>query len=98
MPEIQTVDPAVSRAKFDRQIGWFQTQAGVYRAQGCFLIERSFPTAFFIFAPPKIKPQIIGAAVEIDFSNYDLPTSVGGFRRPLYAPADCPEGFTAKDA
>ncbi|MER9508202.1 putative metal-binding protein [Mesorhizobium sp. M0579] len=77
MPELQTVDPEVSRAKFGRQIGWFQTQAGIYRAQGCFLIEASFPTAFFIFVPPKIKPQIIGAAVEIDFSNYDLrPPSV----------------------
>ncbi|MER8824503.1 hypothetical protein NKH70_33160 [Mesorhizobium sp. M0991] len=77
MPEPQNVDPEVSRAKFDREIGWFRSQAGVYRAQGCFLIEASFPTAFFIFATPKLKPSVIGAAVEIDFSNYDLrPLSV----------------------
>lgn len=92
MPEPQTVDPEVSRAKFDREIGWFLGQAGVYRAQGCFLIEASFPTAFFILAPPKIKPQLIGASVEIDFSNYDLrPPSVvfvDPFRRQPIARKD----------
>ncbi|PBB29678.1 hypothetical protein CK218_15685 [Mesorhizobium sp. WSM3879] len=77
MPELQTVDPEVSRAKFDREMGRFRPYADAYRAQGCFLIEASFPSAFFIFAPPKIKPQMIGAAVEIDFSNFDLrPPSV----------------------
>ncbi|MER9353732.1 hypothetical protein NKI61_10580 [Mesorhizobium sp. M0514] len=77
MPELQTADPEVSRAKFDRQIGWFRPYADAYRAQGCFLIEASFPSAFFIFASPKLKPRVIGAAIEIDFTNYDLrPPSV----------------------
>ncbi|WP_318528733.1 putative metal-binding protein [Mesorhizobium sp. YC-39] len=54
MPEPQTVDPKVSRAKFDREIGRFRPYADAYRAQGCFLIEASFPSAFFIFASPKL--------------------------------------------
>ncbi|TCN17984.1 putative metal-binding protein [Sinorhizobium americanum] len=77
MPELQTVDPEVSRAKFDREIGRFRPYADAYRTQGCFLIEASFPTAFFIFASPKVKPRVIGTAIEIDFTNYDLrPLSV----------------------
>ncbi|NRP75874.1 hypothetical protein ILFOPFJJ_06797 [Ensifer psoraleae] len=77
MPELQTVDPEVSRAKFDREISRFRAYADAYRTQGCFLIEASFPSAFFIFATPKVKPRVIGAAIEIDFTNYDLrPLSV----------------------
>lgn len=77
MAEPQSVDPEVSRAKFDREIGRFRAHVSFYRAQGCFLTEACFPTAFFIFATPKLKPRVIGAAVEIDFSNYDLrPPSV----------------------
>ncbi|WP_026616818.1 putative metal-binding protein [Ensifer aridi] len=77
MPELQTVDPEVSRAKFDREISRFRPYADAYRMQGCFLIEESFPSAFFIFASPKVKPRVIGAAIEIDFTNYDLrPPSV----------------------
>ncbi|WP_037427479.1 MULTISPECIES: putative metal-binding protein [Sinorhizobium] len=77
MPELQTVDPEVSRAKFDREISRFRPYADAYRAQGCFLIDASFPSAFFIFVSPKVKPRVIGAAIEIDFTNYDLrPPSV----------------------
>jgi len=77
VPELQTVDPKVSRAKFDREISRFRAYADAYRMQGCFLIEESFPSAFFIFASPKVKPRVIGAAIEIDFTNYDLrPLSV----------------------
>ncbi|MBB4188944.1 MULTISPECIES: putative metal-binding protein [Sinorhizobium] len=77
MPELQTVDPEVSRAKFDREISRFRPYTDAYRAQGCFLIDASFPSAFFIFASPKLKPRVIGAAIEIDFTNYDLrPPSV----------------------
>ncbi|MDX8541546.1 putative metal-binding protein [Mesorhizobium abyssinicae] len=72
MAETQAVDPEVSQAKFDREIGRFRAQVNFYRAQGCFLTEATFPSAFFIFATPKLKPRVIGAAVEIDFSNYDL--------------------------
>ncbi|MGX9182207.1 putative metal-binding protein [Mesorhizobium sp. BHbdii] len=72
MADPQSVDPDVSRAKFDREIDWFRAQVGFYRTHGCFLGEACFPTAFFIFATPKLKPPVIGAAVEIDFSNYDL--------------------------
>ncbi|CDX14887.1 conserved hypothetical protein [Mesorhizobium sp. ORS 3324] len=72
MPELQSTDPDVSRAKFDREIGWFRDQADAYRAQGCFLIEASFPKAFLIFATPKLRLRIIGASMEVDFTNYDL--------------------------
>ncbi|EPE93981.1 hypothetical protein RGCCGE502_34386 (plasmid) [Rhizobium grahamii CCGE 502] len=77
VPELQTVEPEVSRAKFDREIGRFRPYADAYRTQGCFLVEASFPIAFFIFASPKLKPRVIGAAIEIDFTNFDLrPLSV----------------------
>lgn len=77
MPKPQSVDPEVSRAKFDREIGRFRPYADVYRAQGCFLIEATFPRAFFIFASPKLKPRVVSAASEVDFTDYDLrPPSV----------------------
>ncbi|OHV60517.1 hypothetical protein LCM4577_16520 [Mesorhizobium sp. LCM 4577] len=77
MPDIQSADPEVSRAKFDREISWFREQADAYRTQGCFLIEASFPKAFILFATPKLKPRVIGASIEVDFTNYDLrPLSV----------------------
>ena len=77
MPEIQTVDPEVSRAKFAREIERHRALEATYRARGCFLLDADFPQAFVLFATTKLKPPVIPGAVVVDFTNYDLrPPSV----------------------
>jgi len=73
----QVVDPAVSRAKFDREIADYRKMEATYRKRGWFLLDAEFPEIFVAFAATKIRPSPIVAAVVLDFSNYDLqPPSV----------------------
>lgn len=74
----QTVDRAVSRAKFDREIEQFRLIEADYRKRGIFLVEAAFPTAMILFAATKVRGVTpIAAAVVIDFTDYDLrPLSV----------------------
>lgn len=77
MPEIQTADPAVSRAKFERETALYREMEASYRAKGWFLLDATFPEVFVVFAATKVKPPVIVAGVVIDFTNYDLrPPSV----------------------
>ena len=74
---MQTIDPAVSRAKFTREIDNYRSTEEAHRRRGWLLIEAEFPKAFVVFAATKLKPAAIVAAVEVDFSDYDLkPPSV----------------------
>lgn len=77
MPGVQYVDPAVSRAKFDREVGEFRRLGHFYRQRGWFLVNAEFPQALVVLATPKIKPSIVLMAVEFDYTNYDAaPPSV----------------------
>ena len=73
----QAVDPAVSRAKFDREIAAFRSLAAVYRARGIWLAETDFPTVVVGFVGTKLKPPPMAFAARLDFTNYDVhPPSV----------------------
>lgn len=75
--DTQSVDPAVSRAKFDREIGLFRKMEAIHRGRGLFVVDATFPEVFVLVTTPKTKPAAIAAAVIIDFTDYDLkPPSV----------------------
>ncbi|WP_157219144.1 putative metal-binding protein [Flavisphingomonas formosensis] len=78
MPEaVQSVDPVVTRAKFDREVGRFRDQEVSYRRRGILLQEVAFPTVTIAFCGFKMKPAPLLGAVRIDFTDYDLmPPSV----------------------
>lgn len=73
----QAADPAVSHAKFDREVAQYRSMEAVHRKRGCLLLDATFPEVFVAFAATKIKPALLVAAVVIDFTDYDLkPPSV----------------------
>ena len=73
----QYVDPAVSRAKFNREITDYRSIEADYRARGWFLVKAHWPVAEVVFASTKTKPPTIVTAARFDFTNYDAePPSV----------------------
>lgn len=68
----QVVDPAVSRAKFDREVEQFRRLEGMHRARGWWLMSAEFPVVQVAFATPNCRPVSIAVCVRIDFTNYDL--------------------------
>ena len=73
----QYVDPAVSRAKFDREITDYRSIEADYRARGWFLVKAHWPVAEVVFASNKTNPTTIVTAARFDFTNYDAePPSV----------------------
>lgn len=73
----QTVDPAVSRAKFAREVTAYRALEGTYRKRGQILLDAEFPEVCVMFAAPKLRPSPIVACVVVDFTDYDVqPLSV----------------------
>ena len=73
----QYVDPAVSRAKFDREITEYRSIEADYRARGWFLVKVHWPVAVVVLASNKTSPPPIVTAVQFDYANYDAePPSV----------------------
>ena len=73
----QSVDPAVSRTKFDSEIADFRALGPQYGARGWFLAEAEFPYAFVVLAAPQLKPSPLVTGVSFDYTDYDLrPPSV----------------------
>lgn len=73
----QSVDPVISRTKFDREISDFRALASEYGLRGWFLVEAVFPHAFVILAAPQLKPPPLITGVTFDYTDYDLsPPSV----------------------
>ena len=67
----QATDPAVSRAKFEREIGQYRELGEQYAQRGWFLAEAAFPHAFVVMAAPQLKPPPLVTGVALDFSDYD---------------------------
>jgi Predicted metal binding domain len=67
----QATDPAVSRSKFEREVGEFRAQTKDYAKRGWFLTEAEFPHAFVVMAAPQLKPPPLVTGVAFDFSDYD---------------------------
>lgn len=77
MSEVQSVDPTVSRAKFEREVAQFREHETMHRQRGIFLLGATFPEVFVLLASPRVRPSVLIAGVVIDFANYDLkPPSV----------------------
>ena len=73
----QYVDPAVSRAKFDREVADHLTFEADYRARGWFLVKAQWPVVVVVLASKKTIPPAIVTAVHFDYTNYDAePPSV----------------------
>lgn len=69
----QIVDPAISRSKFDEQVGRFRELEAVQRSRGILMLEATFPRVLLAFAAPgPMRPTPIVFAVELNFTNYDL--------------------------
>ena len=71
------VDPAVSRAKFERELADYRKLADEYARRGWWMIKAEFPEVFVVFAAPQLKPPAVVFGALLDFTNYDfLPPSV----------------------
>jgi hypothetical protein len=91
---VQYVDPAVSRAKFDREIAGFRAHVADYRHRGWMLLEAEFPTVLVAMAAPQLTPPAIVTGVLLNYANYDsAPPSVrlvDPFTKELYPPDKLP--------
>lgn len=71
------VDPAVSQAKFDREVAEFRAQQAVHHRRGIWLLDATFPEVFLVLMATKAPPISAVFAVVINFENYDVePPSV----------------------
>lgn len=79
MPDAeQLVDPAVSRAKFDRELAAYRQLEDEYLRRGWWLLKADYPEVFIVFAAARLKPPPVVFGALLDFTNYDLwPPSVG---------------------
>lgn len=75
-PEL-LVDPAVSRAKFERELANYRRLEHEYLQRGWWLVKAEFPEVFVVFGAPQLKPPAVVFGALLDFTNYDLwPPSV----------------------
>ncbi len=73
----QYVEPAVSVAKFNREIEEFHAYETEYRKRGWFLIKATYPSVVVLFGAAKLNPPAIVGAFAFDYTNYDAePPSV----------------------
>ena len=71
------VDPAVSEAKFNREVADFRKLENEYREKGWWMLRAKFPEVSVVFVSPKLTPPSVLFGVELNFENYDLwPPSV----------------------
>lgn len=71
------VDPAVARAKFERELNAYQQLAADQRERGWLLLDAQFPEVLVAFAAPQLNPPAVLFGALLDFTNYDLwPPSV----------------------
>lgn len=78
MAEVEMlVDPAVSRAKLDRELAEYRKSENEYLSRGWWMLKAESPEVFVVFVAAKLKPRGIVFGAVLDFSNYDLwPPSV----------------------
>jgi hypothetical protein len=50
--EVQSVDPVVSRSKFEREVASFREHEAMHRQRGIFLLDVTFPEVFLALASP----------------------------------------------
>jgi hypothetical protein len=88
------VDPAVSRAKFDREIAEYHKLGDQYIERGWWMVKAEFPDVFVVFGTPNVKPPSVVFGALLNFQNYDLwPPSVrlvNPFTQKPYSWAELP--------
>lgn len=73
----QFVDPAVSRAKFDRMLANYRALEDQYRRRGWLLLDADFPRILVALTARQVEPPILAFGVAFDYTNYDAkPASV----------------------
>lgn len=66
------VDPAVSRAKFEREVAEYRQLEREHLSRGWMLLRAEYPEVFVVFANPQMKPPAVIFGALLDFTNYDL--------------------------
>ncbi|QIN84645.1 hypothetical protein GBA63_19805 [Rubrobacter tropicus] len=94
MAEEVLVDPAVSRAKFDREVAQYREREDEYVRRGWFLVKAEYPEVFVVFGAPQLSPPALVFGALLDFTDYDLwPPSVklvNPFTKEPYKNKDLP--------
>ena len=67
----QTADPAVSRRKFDREIGRLRASERVLTARGVWVTEAEFPFVKVAFLATRVTPRVVALGIRVDFTDYD---------------------------
>ena len=90
----QYVDPAVSRAKFEREIEQYRSLASTYAERGWLLLEAEFPIVTVMMVARQLPVPAIVTGVRLDYTNYDAePPSVqlvDPFSKEPYRAANLP--------
>jgi Predicted metal binding domain len=96
----QTVDPAVTREKYDAELREYKAREGDHQRRGWWMLEAKYPTVFVVFATPQLKPPAVICGVLIDFTNYDLEAPsvvlVDPFTRVPYAFRELPTALVRR--
>ena len=71
-PSELLVDPAVSRAKFDRDVDQCRRLGADLRRRGWWILEAEFPDVLVAFVAPQLRPRPVMFGALINFDNYDL--------------------------
>jgi hypothetical protein len=66
------VDPAVARAKFEREVADYRRMEGEYLRRGWVMVRAEFPEVMVLLAAPQLNPRVVVFGVVLDFTNYDL--------------------------
>lgn len=66
------VDPAVSRAKFERELAEYRKLEDDHMRRGWWMLRAAYPEVFVVFANSALKPPSVIFGALLDFTNYDL--------------------------
>lgn len=66
------IDPAISQAKFAREIEAYRANEIEYRRRGWLLVRAEFPAVLVVMAAPQLRPSPMLYGLELNFTNYDL--------------------------
>ncbi|KUR78069.1 putative metal-binding protein [Novosphingobium sp. FSW06-99] len=73
----QVADPAVSRRKFDAEVGNLRANQAMMIDRGIWIMNATFPYVKVAFATVNMKPRMIATTIKVDFTDYDArPLSV----------------------
>jgi hypothetical protein len=68
----QTAEAAVSRQKFDREVGRLRASERMLTTRGIWVTEAEFPYVKIAFLATRMVPRVMALAVRVDFTDYDV--------------------------